>query len=457
MSVYSPSPNFVLRSQRVVTPHSTGSAAVHVRDGIIASVTDYDNIEDELFVVDTGSSVVMPGLVDTHVHMNDPGRSLWEGVDSGTRAAAAGGVTTVLDMPLNSIPATTTLRARNAKANAAFGKCRVDVGLIGGVVPGNTGELEALYDAGVFAFKCFLVPSGVDEFPCVSEDDLREAMPELARLGAVLMVHAELPQPIEAALARLDASADSRRYATYLATRPPEAEIEAIAMVVALAREFSTHVHIVHLSAADAVPLIERAREDGVPVSAESCPHYLRFGAEDVPDGATDYKCAPPIRSHRNRDALWDAVERGVIEMIVSDHSPCPPEMKLPNSGDFLGAWGGIASLQLGLSVVWTEARRRGYTVRDVARWMSRRPARLAGLSRRKGAIAPGYDADFVVWDPDSQFTVRAAELQHRHKTTPYAGARLHGIVEETWLRGKKIYDHGEFARDPAGRLLRRE
>lgn len=457
-AVHSPSPGFVLRSQRVVTPFSVGRAAVHVRDGVITSVTDYDEIDDEHFVVDAGESVVMPGLVDTHVHMNEPGRKEWEGIDTATRAAAAGGVTMLLDMPLNSIPATTTLAARDAKANAAHGKCRVDVGFIGGVVPGNSGDLGPLHEAGVFAFKCFLVPSGVDEFPHVDEHDLREAMPVLARLGATLMVHAEAPGPIDHATATLGEprGGSERHYATYLSTRPPDAELEAIVMMLRLAREFGTHVHIVHLSAAEALPVIERARDDGVPVSAESCPHYLALDAERVPEGATQFKCAPPIRSRRNREALWEGLARGVIEMIVSDHSPCLPEMKLPDRGDFLHAWGGIASLQLGLPIVWSEARRRGFNFRDLARWMSRRPARLAGLGRRKGSIVAGHDADFVIWDPERSFTVREETLLHRHKLTPYLGTELHGVVEETWVRGKKVFDRGAFARDAAGVILRR-
>jgi allantoinase len=394
----------------------------------------------------------MPGLVDTHVHTNEPGRTEWEGFRAATRAAAAGGVTTLIDMPLNSIPATSTVAGLRAKREAAAGQCWVDVGFWGGLVPGNNVEIGPLLAAGARGFKCFLVPSGVEEFPHVSEHDLRKALPELAARGAVLLVHAELPGPLEAAGA--DASIDPRSYAAYLRSRPPEAEVEAIRLLIRLCREFGARIHIVHLSAAEALPLLREARANGLPITVESCPHYLHFAAEEIPDGATQYKCAPPIRERANRERLWEALAEGLIDLVVSDHSPCPPALKALDLGDFERAWGGISSLQLGLSLVWRGARERGYPPERLAEWMSRAPARLARLDHRKGAIAVGRDADLVVWSPETDFVVEPAALHHRHKLTPYAGARLPGVVEMTFLRGEKIYDRGEFRTGPSGRIL---
>jgi allantoinase len=444
---------FVLRSTRVVTPDGMAPRAILVRDGRIADIGSRDFAPAGATTVDAGDDVVMPGLVDTHVHINEPGRTEWEGFATATCAAAAGGVTTLLDMPLNSIPATTSLAALQAKRASATGKCRVDVGLLGGVVPGNARDLEALHNAGVFAFKCFLVPSGVPEFECVGERDLRAALPVLARLRATLMVHAEAPGPIESA----PPMREPRRYAAYLASRPRAAENEAIAMMLRLAEEFGVHVHIVHLSSSDALPLIETARSRGVPITAETCPHYLHFAAEEIPDGATLLKCAPPIRERANREALWRALGRDTVGMIVSDHSPCPPAMKHGESGDFGAAWGGVASLQVGLPVVWNGMRARGVPLERLALWMSARPARLAQLAHRKGAITKGHDADFVIWRPEEEFTLRPERLLHRHATTPYLGARLPGVVQATYLRGERIYETSEVGAAARGTLLVRE
>jgi allantoinase len=397
--------------------------------------------------------VLMPGLVDTHVHINEPGRADWEGFSTATRAAAAGGVTTLIEMPLNSIPATTSAEGFRAKLAATAGKLNVDAGFWGGVVPGNTEELRPLWDAGVFGFKCFLVPSGVGEFPHVTERDFRAAMPVLRELGAPLLVHAELPGPIEK-IEKGDKAASgskgaARRYATWLATRPPEAETEAIALVLKLAREFGVHVHIVHLSAAAAAtPLLTEARANGTKFSVETCPHYLTFAAEDIPDGATEFKCAPPIRGKDNREKLWAALGDGLIDFIATDHSPCPPEMKCRDAGDFLKAWGGIASLQLELPAVWTLAQQRGYSVQRVAEWLCGRPAKLAGLEKQKGTIAVGCDADFVVWNPEGKFRVQPSELYQRHKLTPYAGMEMRGVVEATFLRGRKIFERHVASKD---------
>jgi allantoinase len=390
------------------------------------------------------------------VHINEPGRTAWEGFLSATQAAGAGGATTLIEMPLNSIPATTSVAGYQQKLQAAAGKLCVDVGFWGGVVPGNSSELRPLWEAGVFGFKCFLVPSGVEEFPQVAESDLRAALPELAALNAPLLAHAELPGPIEKAAETSIPGQPAHFYATWLASRPREAENQAIALLLRLANEFNARIHIVHLSSSDAVPQLQYAKSQGAHLTIESCPHYLTFTSEEIPDGATEFKCAPPIREDENREKLWAALRDGTIDLIASDHSPCPPSMKLREQGDFLRAWGGIASLQLGLPAVWTQARSRGYAFTDVARWMCSAPAYLAGLDSRKGAIAPGYDADIVIWNPDATFRVDPAKLHHRHKVTPYAGRELAGVVETTFLRGQKVFDKGEFPGAPVGRVLYR-
>ena len=466
-----PTPNLVIRGPRVVLPDSIAPASIHIVDNTIVAVGSYESVPEGCELVEANeASLVMAGLVDTHVHINEPGRTEWEGFATATRAAAAGGVTTLVDMPLNSIPPTTTLAGLVEKFAAARGKCSVDVGFWGGVVPGNAGELAALSAAGVVGFKCFLIHSGVDEFPNVTEDDLREALPELARLGALLIVHAEVPGPISRAgipacppsgeqaspedKIGTDKSVYPTRYATFLASRPRAAEDEAVALMIKLSREFGTRVHIVHHSSADSLALLRDAKASGTKITAETCPHYLSFAAEEIPDGATEFKCCPPIRERDNREQLWTALGEGTIDMVVSDHSPCPPEMKLRESGDFLQAWGGISSLQLRLPIVWTESRRRGFYLDDVARWLCSAPAKLVGLERRKGSIAEGYDADLVIWNPKKQFRVEAAELQHRHKQTPYQDRVLDGVVEKTFLRGRKIYDNGEFIDAPRGLFL---
>ena len=449
-------PALVLRARRVVLPDGVRPASVHVAGGRIAAVAGWDDAPEGIPLLDAGDAVLLPGLVDTHVHANEPGRTEWEGFASATRDAAAGGVTTLVEMPLNSIPATTSVAGLRAKLEAATGRCSVDVGFWGGVVPGNTAQLRPLWEAGVLGFKCFLAPSGVDEFGHVGEAELRLAMPVLAELGAPLLAHAESPGPLERAAASL-AGADRRAYAAYLRSRPPEAESEAVDLLIRLCREFGTRVHVVHLSSGEPLPALREARARGLPVTVETCPHYLHFAAEDVPDGATEYKCAPPIRDRADRERLWDALAAGEIDLVASDHSPCPPAMKRRDTGDWFDAWGGIASLQLGLPVAWTGARARGLGPERLAEWMSAAPARLAGLGARKGAIAPGRDADLVVWDPDGETRVEPGTLHHRHPLTPYAGGVFAGAVRATYVRGTCVYDRGRFLPEPAGHLLLRD
>jgi allantoinase len=438
--------DLVFRAARVVTAAGETAACVAVRDGRVAAVEPLGaGLAGRRTVTLADDEVLLPGLVDTHVHVNEPGRTSWEGFASATRAAAAGGVTTIVDMPLNSIPPTVDVAALDVKRTAAEDQVHVDVGFWGGAVPGNLGELRGLHDAGVFGFKCFLVASGVDEFPHLRADELERHLEELASLPALLLVHAEDAQ----AVARAPA-AHGRGYAGFLGSRPRKAENLAVTQVVEAARRTGARVHVLHLSSADALGVLAGARRDGVPVSAETCPHYLTFAAEAIPDGATQFKCCPPIREAENRERLWRGLADGLVDLVVSDHSPCAPELKQLDRGDFGAAWGGIASLQLSLPAVWTAARARGHRLADLARWMAEGPATLAGLAG-KGRIAPGADADLCVFAPEETFVVDPARLHHRHPVTPYAGRRLAGVVRSTWLRGHEVT--GEV---PGGRLLRR-
>jgi allantoinase len=437
-----------VRSRRVVTPDGVKEACVLIENGRITAAEPWERSPARGHFLDLGDLAVLPGLVDAHVHVNEPGRTEWEGFASATEAAAFGGTTTLVDMPLNSIPATTSVAALEAKRAAARDRLHVDCAFWGGVVPGNAGELAPLVAAGVSGFKCFLVPSGVDEFPHVGEGDLRQAMPILARCGVPLLVHAELASPVSA-------DGDPHAYATYLASRPASWENDAIRLMARLARETGCAVHIVHLSSSEALPLLAEAQDKGAPLTVETCPHYLHFAAEDVPPGRTDFKCSPPIRERANRERLWQGLADGVIGMVVSDHSPCTPQLKRLETGDFLEAWGGISSLQFRLPVVWTEARKRGHGLADLARWLCARPAELAGLASRKGRIAPGQDADLVAFDPDGELRVTAAGIRHRHTLTPYEGERLQGVVHTTILRGAVVYGGSELAAFRRGALLR--
>jgi len=433
-------------SARVVRPDGIGPATVLIDGERIAEVVPGPTALPG--ALDFGNSVIGPGLVDCHVHVNEPGRTEWEGFETATRAAAAGGVTSLVDMPLNSLPVTTTAAALSAKLSASKNKCFVDVGFWGGVVPGNSAALRDLAAGGVLGCKAFLVHSGIDEFPNTTEADLREAMPVLRDAGLPLLAHAELDLGAEVH------TLDRRSYRRYLESRPKVWEDEAIRLLVKLCRETRCPVHIVHLSSAASVPTLRAAKAEGLPITVETCPHYLCLEAESIPDGATLYKCAPPIREHENREGLWRALLDGVIDFVITDHSPCTPALKLAERGDFEDAWGGIASLQLGLPAVWTEARKRGADLHALFRWMSAAPAKFAGIAAQKGQIATGYDADLLVWDPDAAITVEAERLFFRHKVSPYLGRELQGLVQHTVLRGKCVYDGRQHPEVPLGRHL---
>jgi allantoinase len=471
---------WAFRSTRVATPDGLRPATVLVKSGRIVDVADWSRVPASAHLRDYGDYVLMPGLVDTHVHINEPGRTHWEGFKTATQAAAAGGVTTLVDMPLNCSPETISVEALEAKRAAAAGRgdgLEVQAGASqtwvdwmswGGVVGnggagGNEADLLKLIEADVPGFKCFLVHSGIDGFAWTDEAQLRKALAVLRGSGVPLLAHAELAGPVDRATAEIhsaDGFVDWRRYATYLASRPDEAELAAIELLIGLVAVFDTPLHIVHLATARALPALKKARAAGLKITVETCPHYLWFAAEDIPDGATDLKCAPPIRDAANRDGLWQGLRDGTIDMIATDHSPCPPEMKHRETGRFDQAWGGISSLGLALSVIWTGLHQRGGGLELLSRWMSAEPARLAGLTGCKGALAPGYDADLVVLEPDTEWTVTAEELRFRHRSSPYVGVRLRGRVLETYLRGECIFwgrgQGGVLDPKPHGRELRR-
>ena len=433
-----------------MTPDGVRPACVVFEEGLILAVVGHGNGPSGKELTDVGELPVLPGLVDTHVHINEPGRTEWEGFHTATRAAAAGGITCLVDMPLNSIPATTDVASLEAKRASARQQSVVDYAFWGGVVHGNSDQLADLARAGARGFKCFLVPSGVDEFEMVGEHDLRQALPTIVATGLPLLAHAELPGPL------MDSAGKQwTRYSEYLASRPDVSEVQAVAMMIRLCREFKCRIHIVHLASAEPLPLLGAAKAEGLPISVETCPHYLCFSAEEIPDGATQFKCAPPIRSLETQTALWNGLRTGVIDMIATDHSPCPPQLKRLDSRDFAQAWGGVASLSVALSAIHSAALREGFSMSHIIRWMAEQPAKLAGLDFRKGRLAVGLDADFVVFSPDCKFTVTEDSLHFRHPITPYLGMQLTGKVLQTWLRGKCIYGEGEFAGEATGRECR--
>ena len=451
-----------LRSSRVVTPHGELDATIVIEDDIITAVhpsplaTHLSHLPTE----DLGDLALLPGLIDAHTHINQPGRTDWEGFPTATRAAAAGGFTTVVDMPLNCLPETTTVSNLTIKRESIHNSAFIDYALWGGCVDGNQDHLEPLARAGVPGFKAFLIYPGCDGFTAIDRANLERALPHIAATGLPLLVHAELEPAIAAATAHLNAThADWTRYSTYLASRPDAAELDAIELLIALCREHRFRLHIVHLSTAQALPMLAAARAEGLPITVETCPHYLHCAAEDIPDSAVLFKCAPPIRSAANRDALWHALQHGLIDLIATDHSPCPPAMKHPDPAQparFDTAWGGIASLSTALSVIWTEAHARNHTLTQLAQWLSLAPARLVGIDKHVGSIEPGKHASLVAFDPDAAFTVTPDALHYRHKLSPYMGQTLRGRVHATWLRGERVFSRTDtedvFPITPRGR-----
>ncbi len=437
-------------STRVVLPGQIKEAVVLVEDGKIADVM-YGIPPADIELVELGNSLLMPGVIDPHVHINEPGRTEWEGFETATKAAIAGGVTTLVDMPLNSSPVTTTAKAFDAKLAAAKNKLHCNVGLWGGLIPGNTGDIEPLVKKGVLGFKAFLTHSGIDDFPNATEADLRKAMPLIAKHGLPLLVHCELTDD------KKRTTGNVRSYNNYLTSRPAAWENEAIALMISLCREFNCRTHIVHLSAAESLKQIAAARKEGLPLTVETGQHYLYFNAENIPDAQTQFKCAPPIREKANNDKLWQALKDGLIDFVATDHSPATPSLKEMESGDFMKAWGGIASIQFALPVLWTAARQRGCDFTDMARWLCENPARLIGLSHQKGSIARGFDADLVVVDDDKSFIVEEAICHHKHKSSPYMGEILSAVVQQTYLAGQKVYDNRKFLHLNQGKIILRQ
>ncbi|KAM4772582.1 allantoinase, mitochondrial-like [Rhinophrynus dorsalis] len=441
----------IVRSRRVVTGNMVSPADIIIDDGKIINIHPWgkQTPASGQQLLDVGDLVVMPGIIDPHVHVNEPGRTAWEGYRTATRAAAAGGITTIVDMPLNSMPPTTSVSNFRTKLKAAEGQCFVDVAFWGGVIPDNQVELVPMLHAGVAGFKCFLISSGVPEFPHVNLLDLHEAMAELQGTNSVLLFHAELDQSKGSPVI-----GDPVLYNTFLASRPDHMEVAAVEAVADLCLQYKVRCHIVHLSSAQSLPIIRRARKAGAPITVETTHHYLTLSAENIPPGATYYKCCPPVREHSNKEALWNALLQGHIDMVVSDHSPCTPDLKLLQEGDFLRAWGGICSLQLGLSLFWTSARSRGFTLPDVSRLLSSNPAKLCSLDNRKGSITLGYDADLLIWDPDKEFQVEEKSLHHKNKLTPYLGFQLRGEVVATIVQGILVYYKGRHSTLPKGKNI---
>ena len=427
-----------LHSNSVVTPAGIINASVIVKNGVIEDIVQ-GKLENS---IDAESKIVMPGIIDPHVHINEPGRSEWEGFDTATKSAIAGGITTLVDMPLNSSPVTTTVKAFEQKISSTTNQLHVNCGFWGGIIPENENEIEGLTDKGVLGFKAFLTHSGIDEFPNSTEEDLRKAMPLIAKHDLPLLVHCELANnryPVT--------SNQQRSYKNYLNSRPRKWEDDAIAMMIRLCGEYNCRVHIVHLSSSNSIDQIKKAKKDGLPLTVETAQHYLYFNAENIQDGQTQFKCAPPIREAENNEKLWQALKDGIIDFVATDHSPARPELKELLSGDFIKAWGGIASLQFALPVLWTAAKKRNCSIGDIAKWLCERPALLPGIQKSKGKIQKGFDADLVVWDPEKQFTVTEQIIHHKHKITPYLNEKLDGVVEQVYLNGVKVFDEGSFTK----------
>lgn len=453
--------NVAIKSTRIITPGGIKKGFVLIKDGKIIDIVN-EIPQSDFIIENVGDHVVMPGVVDTHVHINEPGRTEWEGFDTGTKAAIIGGITSLVEMPLNASPVTTTVEAFEKKLEAADGqtgtvrpagkvrsKLHCNCGFWGGVIPGNEKDIEPLIERGVLGFKAFLTHSGIDEFPNATEDDLRKVMPIIAKHGLPLLVHCELSTDIHH-------SPFTIHYSDYLASRPKQWENDAIALMIRLCEEFNCRTHIVHLSSSDSIGQIIKAKQKGLPLTVETCQHYLYFNAEEIPDGRTEFKCAPPIREKANNELLWQALKDGVIDFVATDHSPAPPAMKEMESGNFMKAWGGISSVQFALPVLWTAARKKDCSIVDIVRWLCENPALLPGIQNSKGKIQKGQDADIIVWDPEEKFTVTKEMIYHRHKITPYLGEELYGVVKQTWLAGEKVVDNGELIRSNSGSVLLR-
>mgnify|MGYP002394944008 FL=1 len=440
-------PNFAIISHRVLTPKGERPAAILIQEEKIMDVVSISEIPSDCPVEDMKNDVVMPGLVDTHVHINEPGRTDWEGFETATKAAAAGGITTLVDMPLNCIPVTTTVDALNEKIAATKNQLWVDCGFYGGLIPDNLQDIESLADAGVLGFKAFLSHSGIDEFPNINEKHLREALPIFANKGIPILVHAELENGAIQ-------SEDHSTYKSFQDSRPKSWENNAVKLLIQLSKEFDARIHIVHLSSADILAEIAQTRNDGYPISVETCPHYLHFSSEHISDGDTRFKCAPPIWESDNKEKLWSGLENGLINFITSDHSPCTAELKNLEVGDFEKAWGGISSIQFTLPVIWTECKTRGYSMDQLINWMSKQPAKFIGKDQQKGQISPGFDADLVCWNPDEKYIIQKEAIHHKNKLTPYEGESLYGVVNATFLRGQKVYENGEFLGNPTGKII---
>ena len=433
-------------SNRVITPDGIRKAVVLIEQGKIAAITN-ELPQGDFLIEDIGDNLLMAGIVDPHVHINEPGRTDWEGFDTATKAALAGGITSLVEMPLNASPVTTTVKAFEEKLEATKGKLHTNCGFWGGIIPGNENEIEPLIEKGVLGFKAFLTHSGIDEFPNVSEEDLRKAMPIIAKYNLPLLVHCELSDPTSYS------PLTTKEYKDYLQSRPKNWEDNAIALMIRLCEEFNCRTHIVHLSSADSIEQIVKAKKRELPLTVETAQHYLYFIAEQIKDGRTEFKCAPPIREKENNKKLWQALKEGIIDFVATDHSPAPPEMKETTSGDFMKAWGGIASLQFALPVLWTAAQENNGSLSDVAKWLCEKPALLPSL-KSKGKIEVGYDADFVIWNPEEKFTVTAKDILHKHKLTPYLNEELSGVVKQAWLKGTKVYDGQKFLHLNKGTVL---
>jgi allantoinase len=426
-----------IHSTRTIIGNEIADVTLLIQNGKIYDIVSGKSNDD---AIELGNKVLMAGIIDPHVHINEPGRTEWEGFDSATKSAIAGGITCLVDMPLNATPVTTSVKAFEEKLQATTNKLHTNCGFWGGIVPGNEKEIEGLIKNGILGFKTFLTHSGIDDFPNALESDLDKAMPILTKNNLPLLVHCELSDDENHCI-----NNDSRSYANYLSSRPKKWEDDAIAMMIRLCEKHHTRVHIVHLSSADSIPQIIAARQKGLPISVETGQHYLYFNAEDIPDGSTAHKCAPPIRDKENNDQLWEALQKGVIDFVATDHSPATADLKELDSGNFMKAWGGIASIQLALPVLWTAAKKRNCSLTDIAKWLCENPAKLPGLEMTKGIIAKGYDADLIVWDPEKEFTVENENLYHKNKVCPYQGHQLFGVVEQTWLAGEKVFSSNEF------------